>query len=59
MQTYRGQYGKSSLQLSTLCWLSFLKTLKSFVFAGCMAALEAEHYLQEIGSHEDKSESSL
>ncbi|KAJ4714010.1 Thioredoxin reductase [Melia azedarach] len=26
---------------------------------GCMAALEAEHYLQEIGSQEGKSESSL
>ncbi|XP_031269305.1 thioredoxin reductase 1, mitochondrial-like [Pistacia vera] len=26
---------------------------------GCMAALEAEHYLQEIGSQEDKSDSSL
>ncbi|KAJ0096991.1 hypothetical protein Patl1_29329 [Pistacia atlantica] len=29
------------------------------LFLGCMAALEAEHYLQEIGSQEDKSESSL
>ncbi|KAJ0040193.1 hypothetical protein Pint_28764 [Pistacia integerrima] len=30
-----------------------------FVIVRCMAALEAEHYLQEIGSQEDKSESSL
>lgn len=25
-------------------------------YAGCMAALDAEHYLQEIGSQEGKSD---
>lgn len=26
------------------------------IYAGCMAALDAEHYLQEIGSQEGKSD---
>lgn len=27
-----------------------------YIYAGCMAALDAEHYLQEIGSQEGKSD---
>ena len=38
------------LRASQSSWLGF------FNEAGCMAAMEAEHYLQEIGSQEGKSD---
>jgi thioredoxin reductase len=33
-----------------------LPQISNSVYTGCMAALDAEHYLQEVGAQEGKSD---
>ena len=39
-----------------MCGIDSKKNYWHLCDAGCMAALEAEHYLQEIGAQEGKSD---